>query len=695
MASPDSTRDHRWLAALLLLVALFCAPMLVHPGGFLSGDTYRDNDWLTDRFFDLAAHQAIREHGVLPLRSHLVGGGFPTAGHPFDGSWAPTLPAILAFGPVLGVKVNLLILLALGTLGVFALARRWMGLPPPAAGFAAGAFAVSGWLPSMMLVGFWPQALYMVTPALLALLQARAPSARIAAGALLFVLLQQGGNGLVAVCAFLAAVAWVQATVTSGSRQPLGWLLVATGSLAIGRRYGVPAIPVGALAISAAWALRSQGMAAFGAAILRPGARILAALLVMATLGVGKIVAMAPVVAAAEYAHAGNLAPSLWPAPGPNGGIGRVLAPGEPDEHFFDGPSALVRGLLQRAPKVGDYAVAPPPRIGSVPLEPSDVSHARAEYIYVGLTAPILLLALLGAGAALRERRPALPLLFAGAVAVCMGPHLLPDLHFLLAGGLPGVSGLSQPIKYYSFFVLLPAALLAGRGALVILARTPRIGAALLVLSLGGAALQNAPAWADRFAEPLPAWECPDCRQIKQIGHPDWVGWPGERIDRLSDALYLRERRRPPAAREYDNAVRGVGTVDWYGTLRLPEPVVPSHFVTPSGRVLANPAWSGEAWTGRGATVPDVIIGPHRIEARLRLASSDRLVINQAYLPGFDSTHGAVIPQNGLLALDLPAGDHTVVFTYRPGATIAGLATSAAFALFWGATFVVLRRRQA
>ena len=102
MATERRATGWRAPAMLLGLLVLFCAPMLSTPDGFLSGDSYRDNDWLTDRFFDLAARKTLLEEGAFPLRSHLIGGGYPTLGQPFDGSWAPTLLAILLFGPVLG-----------------------------------------------------------------------------------------------------------------------------------------------------------------------------------------------------------------------------------------------------------------------------------------------------------------------------------------------------------------------------------------------------------------------------------------------------------------------------------------------------------------------------------------------------------------------------------------------------------------
>jgi hypothetical protein len=46
------------------------------------------------------------------------------AAHPIDGSWAPTIVAVLLFGDILGVKLNLLLFLIIGVLGVHAIAQR-------------------------------------------------------------------------------------------------------------------------------------------------------------------------------------------------------------------------------------------------------------------------------------------------------------------------------------------------------------------------------------------------------------------------------------------------------------------------------------------------------------------------------------------------------------------------------------------
>jgi len=703
MTAP-APRARRLLLALAGLVLLFAAPMFFAPDGFVSGDLYRDNDWLTDRFYDLVARQALFEDRVFPLRSPLIGGGFPTIGHPFDGSWAPTLLAVLAFGPVVGVKVNLVLLLLLGAAGAYALGRRWLDLPPAAAAFGAAVFALSGWLPSVMLVGFWPQALYFVTPAVLACLFDERLSSRVLGGALLFLLLQQAGNGFVAVCTFLGLTLWVAGAVRSGPArgawEPLAFLVMLTGSLALGARYGWRWLPVVAVVVAALWARRSGRMRATARRLRRPLAGLAVVLLVALTLGIGKLVPLSQVLADAKYEHVANIPPTLYPLPGIDGGPARILDRTVRSEDYYNGPLDLLRFASGRVPSPGRYKPSGLKPVSEVPVEDIDITEGTFEYGWLGLTPPLLLLALLGLGWGLRERQGRLEVAVValGAAAVTMGPYLPPDLHFLLVSGVPMLSDLTQPLKYHAFFLLLPLALLAGRGALGVwdLAR-PRLGdratAGLLAVLLLWPLVQNGAVWADRFAHPLPAWSCDGCAQVVQVGHPSWVSLPREEIDAFSDRLWLRERRRPPMAREYDNAVRGVGTVDWYGTLRLPEPAVPSHFVSRTGVVTPNPAYKGEAWVHPAGSVTSVDIGPNVVAASVTLPEDGALVFNQAYLRGFTWNGGDVGIHEGLLAVQLPAGQHDVRLVYRPPGVVPALLASGLFVLLWTAAFVTLRRR--
>ncbi|MCO4774327.1 MAG: hypothetical protein KDA24_30165, partial [Deltaproteobacteria bacterium] len=246
--TPPAIDSRRAVLVLAVVTLLFALPMFT-ADGFGSGDGWRDNDWLNTRLFDALAADTILERGEFPLRSHLVGGGFPTLAHPSDGSWSPTLPVILLFGPVLGTKVLLLLFLFLGGLGVFLCARDVVELEPPAS-LVAGLFMVlSGWAPGMVLVGFWNQIFSLLAPLIIWGMLKGGPRRRLLSGFLLAMVLQQGGHAFPALCVVLALV--TLAVAATESRTPwraLGGLLLTTVPLAVAQVGGLPLVAALALA---------------------------------------------------------------------------------------------------------------------------------------------------------------------------------------------------------------------------------------------------------------------------------------------------------------------------------------------------------------------------------------------------------------------------------------------------------------
>jgi hypothetical protein len=65
---------------------------------------------------------------------------------------------------------------------------------------------------------------------------------------------------------------------------------------------------------------------------------------------------------------------------------------------------------------------------------------------------------------------------------------------------------------------------------------------------------------------------------------------------------------------------------------------------------------------------------PNTFRAHVLLHAATQLSFNQNFARGFVSDHGTLTETNGLLALDLPAGEHELTVRYRP----AELAPSAA-----------------
>ena len=684
-------------------VVAFCLPMFSVPDGIASGDLFRDNDWLNCRSFDLMTRQSLLEQGQFPLRSHLVGGGFPTIAHPSDGSWAPTLPAVLLLGDVLGVKVNVVLALLLGCWGVFGLARRFLGLGHGSSLYAALLFGFAGWLPSMLLVGFYNQLFYMALPgALLLLLTARArPHRLLLSGFLFFVVLQQGGVGFPCQVFFAAVLCWLVAAEDAAADEP-AWLrlgppllllLLLLGTLALARHHGPLLAGGGVVAAAAAVALvpRLRGhVRALGPWALRLGL----VLVVASALGAGRLAGLHYLDNhGVRYQHTD------------------VCKDAERDrvhECFYRDVGDLFTGLTQRAPASTEYRSA----------QGRKVEPKSNEYSWLGLTLPPLLLAL--AGVLLAGPRTALVALCGlFFLAVCLGWTLPLDAHRWLTTGLPGLASVGQPIKYYNFFLLLPLVLLAGAGLHGLTgalgrSRWPAASSVLWVVTfalLGWPFVQNRAALGELFRLPVKAAPVQPFHQQLQLGSPGWLELSGpERRRRVQlgqqGQVMLRESGRPLQATEYYNVQRGVGTIDWYGTLLLPEAAVPRRYLLLDGRQVDNPRYRGEAWTLSGqGRVTSVKIRPNTIDLEVVLKRPDVVVINQSYLEGFSASQGTVrsvaLPEqgaagrSGLLGVTLRSpGRHQIQLKYRPAGILGGLIASGVALLVWLVLVLWLWRRR-
>ena len=708
MTSSPTRRSLAWvvLAALAIGSGMFSEPM-----GIASGDAFRDNDWLNCRSFDVHSRVALLEHGQFPLRSHLLGGGFPTIAHPSDGSWAPTLLAVLLFGDVIGVKINLLLLLVLGGWGLLGLARH-AGASEGGARFAAGLFVLSGWLPSMLLVGFYNQAFFLLAPAAARLLLDQRPRSLLLAGGLLAVVLQQGGHAFPATCYFLGLVAWFEAC-RGRLGLGLGILLCLVAPRALGNELATawPAL----LGLGAAVGILLSPWGRELARRLLPwGARLALVLAVACSLGAARIVGLDFLDAqGGSYEHRLVRTGATW-FPDTDG-------PSLQEERFYEDVPAFLASLWSRVPAEGSYGTTWG-RVGD-PL--------AYEYSYLGLTPVGIALLLIGLLLAVRreEGRP-WALLFVLFAGICFGWQSPIDLHFLLTWGVPFLDSFSQPLKYWNFFVLLPACVLAGLAADRALGRCEGHARRAVGVGLGALLLwpllQNRSAFEDTFASPVsvpsagalasvdgsgsagdirpargpgPAAGIPPAggfAPVALVADAGWLAFDEADIRAMSSELFLRDYGRPAAATEYVNLQRNVGTVDHYGSVVLPEVTVPARYITLDGAELDNPRYPGEAWLEGPGIVHAVRLRPNDIEVDVETANPTRLVINQAWLAGFVATEGAALQHpDGFLALDLlQTGRRTVRLAWRPVPILAGLAASALSFLVWLGALGVLWRRE-
>jgi hypothetical protein len=75
-------------------------------------------------------------------------------------------------------------------------------------------------------------------------------------------------------------------------------------------------------------------------------------------------------------------------------------------------------------------------------------------------------------------------------------------------------------------------------------------------------------------------------------------------------------------------------------------------------------------------TVTERAWAPNRIEMEVSLSRPARVYINQNWHPGWHVNQGTLVNDNGLLAVDLPAGPHDVVLHFWPRSAIFGGLTS-------------------
>ncbi len=188
----------RYVATLPALAALLVSlPLLADPGALLGLDTFRSYDWLESAKLDAFARHSLLS-GALPHWNPYLQGGFPQLAHPSDGSLSPLMLTVLLLGEPLGMKLNVLLALALGAAGVALLGRDRMDLRAPYAAFAGCAFALAGYVPCRVAVGYYESTLYCLFPmvAWLFLTSAAKPWRLLGAAALLAVCALQLHIGL-------------------------------------------------------------------------------------------------------------------------------------------------------------------------------------------------------------------------------------------------------------------------------------------------------------------------------------------------------------------------------------------------------------------------------------------------------------------------------------------------------------------
>ncbi|MCB1154435.1 hypothetical protein KDL45_12350, partial [bacterium] len=575
----------------LLLALVFCSPMFVHPDGMRQGDGYRDEDWLHDLSFYFYLKKALTEYGQFPLYTHLVGGGYPILGHPSDGSLSPAAIPFLLFKPEVAVRLVMILLLWVGTLGSYWLARERLNLPPPFAFLSAGAFAFSGWFPSFMLTGFYVQIFYLLTPMILHVIQRRRSPARdgVIAGLLLYPVLCQSGNGLPAIGHFLTVTTWLFAAQDlrregDVPQRVWGHALGLFLFISFVVSYSALFTPVGSVlgVAGALWLASKYPTSRRMVLAWRPYlVRLVVAVVILSALGTGKTFSILDTMTGGHYRHGDKdlttgyrygrvpskfgLAKRIVLAFDEVGRLRRGDPPLPELAHLATDTTTPFLDIILGVKKGDGKSFYHPLTFlkyfhRHLPLQTTYRNGwpDNAEYAGLGLTYGVMAVFLLATTLALRRSAPWL-IVFAFELLICMGPNLPGDPYRTFVWGIPGFEAFNNPFKYFNFFIVVAVTQVFGAGIFALTRFVP----AKAALVVGGGLLlwpltHNAPIFAQLLSKPVKTFEkTADFYQIHQIPDDEMLGMPRRAIQRLGMSLLNRERFRYDCMREYFNVPAG------------------------------------------------------------------------------------------------------------------------------------------
>ena len=152
-------------------------------------------------------------------------------------------------------------------------------------------------------------------------------------------------------------------------------------------------------------------------------------------------------------------------------------------------------------------------------------------------------------------------------------------------------------------------------------------------------------------------------------------------VDRMKEFRQARGNRW--LAAHYDGL--GAGSLSCWET----------HPVTMSPKLRGDLAAEEYIADPRLGTAKRVSWSPNEIVVHTKMASAGRLMINQNWHPGWRSSVGQVVSDDGLLAVDLPPGESDVKLSFRPRSALAGgVVTLVAFVAFVALVLLVLGARR-
>jgi len=148
--------DRLAMAGIAIAAVVVTWPLLANPHGLPPDNEDLGLDAFNYYDFAAAARQTVLRFGQFPLRSPWHGGGYPLYANPDDLTLTPTMLLVLAVGPWAAIKIDFVLTMIVGGVGMFLLTRRKMGYSLAAALFSATAFALGGFLMARWLRGWRP-----------------------------------------------------------------------------------------------------------------------------------------------------------------------------------------------------------------------------------------------------------------------------------------------------------------------------------------------------------------------------------------------------------------------------------------------------------------------------------------------------------------------------------------------------------
>jgi len=160
----------QWAADVTAVILVAAIAIIVCVPLIMSGDLVSHNsDFLLYASYHRLARRSLVDHGQWPVRSHLMGGGYPLAGEPESPVFSPSFLLTLCLGEVRGLKAfAVFTYVALG-LGMYWLTRETFGLGCHASVFSAVLMVLSGWPSGRVVSGNYSELCYVFVPILIVL----------------------------------------------------------------------------------------------------------------------------------------------------------------------------------------------------------------------------------------------------------------------------------------------------------------------------------------------------------------------------------------------------------------------------------------------------------------------------------------------------------------------------------------------